>query len=132
MKNPTRSLRGRQRQLYLLFVTLVLELEAGCHSDRNLIGGAPDACHLLHPATLVLMGGALHQCRAGIGHSGPGRHADGVRGRGRGRAGGGGGEVLVPSGPTQRLHLDQLIPEFSKRQGQKRNQCDSSGQEVRS
>ncbi len=123
--------KGRKKQQYLLLVSLVLELEAGCQSDRNLIGGASNTCHLLHPATLGLMGGTLHQCRAGIGHSGPGRHADWVRGRGRSGAGGGGGEGLAAVGP--RFHLDQLIPDFTKTQRQKRNyECNSSAQEVQS
>lgn len=98
----------------LLFILLVLEEESGCNSHRNLVGGAPDARHLLHPATLGLMGGTLHQCRAGIGHSGPGRQADWVRGRGRGGAGGGGGEGLAAVGPTQRFHPDEFIPDFRK------------------
>lgn len=112
MKNPNVSLKGRRRWQYLLFVSLVVKQEAGCHSDRNLIGGAPNARYLLHPATLRLVGGTLHQSRAGIGHSGPGGHADWVRGGGRGGAGGSGGEGLAAVGPTQRFHLDQLIPGF--------------------
>lgn len=89
--------------------------EAGRHSDRNLVGGASDARHLLHPATLRLVGGTLRQCRAGISHSVAGGHAIWVRGRGRGGAGGGGGEGVAAVGPTQRFHLDQLIPGWRKR-----------------
>lgn len=102
----------------------------GVHSDRNLIGGAPDTRNLLHPATLRPMSGTLHQCRAGIGHSGPGRHTDWVRGRGRGGAGGGGCVGLASIGPTQRFHLDELIPDFGRTQ--RNNECDGSGREVQS
>lgn len=90
--------------------------EACRHSDRNLVGGASDARHLLHPATLRLVGGTLRQCRAGISHSVAGGHADWVRGGGRGGAGGGGGEGVAAVGPTQRFHLDQLIPDCRKTQ----------------
>lgn len=104
-------LKGRKRQPYVSIIPPVHELESGCQSDRNLIGGAPDACNLLHTATLRL-GGALHQCRAGIGHFRLGRHTDWVRGRGRGGARGGGAEGLVAVGSAERFHLDQLIPDF--------------------
>lgn len=83
----------------------------GCHSDRNLIGGASDPRHLPHPASLRFVGGTLRQCRAGISHSGPGRPADWVTGRGRGGAGRGGGEGPAAVGPAQRFHLDGLIPD---------------------
>lgn len=93
---------------------MVLELEAAYQSDRNLIGGAADAGHLLHPAALVLVGGTLRQCRVGISQSGPGGHTDWVRGGGRGGAGGR-GEGLAAVGLTQRFHLDQLIPDFRQK-----------------
>lgn len=87
-----------------------------CRSDGNLVGGAADASHLLHPAARRLVGGTLRQCRAGVSHSGPGGHADWVGGRGRGGAGGGrGGEGLAAVSLTQMFHLDQLIPDFKKK-----------------
>lgn len=91
--------------------------KTSCHSHRNLVGRASDASHLLYRATLGLMGGTLHQRRVRIGRSGAGGHADWVRGRGRGGAGGGGGgEGLAAIGPTERFHLDQLIPGVRKTQ----------------
>lgn len=96
---------------------MVHELEAERPSHGNLVGGAPDARHLLHPATLGLMGGTLHQRRVGIGHSGPGGRTDWTGGRGRSGAGGGGGEGLAAVGPTQQFQLDEVIPAFRKTRG---------------
>lgn len=100
---------------------MVLELEAAYQSDRNLIGGAADAGHLLHPAALVLVGGTLRQCRVGISQSGPGGHTDWVRGGGRGGAGGR-GEGLAAVGLTQRFHLDQLIQEIWQEEEEERGE----------
>lgn len=74
------------------------------HSHRDLVGGAADTRHLLHPAAVWLVGGALRQRGARIGHSGA---AGGTEKVGGGRRGGAGGRG---EGLTEGLHLDQFIP----------------------